>query len=195
MTREETLAIMGVLKAAYPSYYKDMKRSDANGIVDLWTAMFADDAVEVVAAAVKAHIATDTKGFPPHIGVIKDAIVKLTQPKELELTEQEAWSLVNKATRNGTWAAQEEFEKLPEVLQRLVGSPSQLKEWAAMDADVVASVVASNFQRSYKARISYERERLALPEDIKQTMEMLGDGMALKRLAEGASHVGVDYES
>ena len=28
MTREETLAIMSVLKAAYPNFYKDMKRSE-----------------------------------------------------------------------------------------------------------------------------------------------------------------------
>ena len=77
MTQTDTLAILGVLKAAYPNFYKDMRRSEADGIVALWTEMFKDEPAEVVALAVKAHIANDKKGFPPHIGAIKDAIVKI----------------------------------------------------------------------------------------------------------------------
>ena len=183
MNREETLAIMGVLKAAYPNYYRDMKRGDAEGVVDLWNTMFASDPAEVVAMAVKAHIATDTKGFPPHIGAIKDSIRKLTQPKEM--TEQEAWALVSKATKNSTWGSKEEFDKLPPVIQKLVGSPNQLREWAAMDSEVVQSVVASNFQRSYKARAASEREMLALPADVRQTMELLSGGMKMPELTDG----------
>ena len=181
MTYDETLAIMSVLKAAYPRYYADMNRRDAEGVVGLWTEMFKDDPVEVVALAVKAHIANDKKGFPPHIGAIKDAIVKLRTPNEM--TELEAWGLVQKALRNGIYGAVEEFEKLPPVIRRLLGAPSQLKEWAMMDADVVASVVASNFQRSYKARAASEREYLALPSDVRQTIELISAGMDMNRLA------------
>lgn len=184
MTREETLAIMSVLKAAYSSFYKDMKRDEAEGIVNLWASMFADDPAAVVAAAVKAHIATDAKGFPPSIGAIKAAVVKVRQPEEM--TEQEAWSLVSRAVSNGIYGSQKEFDKLPPVLQRLVGSPNQLKEWALMDADTVASVVASNFQRSYRARAASEREYMALPSDVRQTMAQLGGGMSMQMLGGGS---------
>jgi hypothetical protein len=173
---------MSVLKAAYPNYYKDMRRSDADAIVALWVEMFKDDPVEIVAVAVKAHIATDKKGFPPHIGAIKEAIVKLNTSDEM--TELEAWALVNKATKNSTWNAKEEFDKLPPVIQRLVGSPQQLRDWAAMPADTINSVVASNFQRSYKARAANEREFLALPQDVRQTMELLAAGMQMPGLPE-----------
>ena len=183
MTREETLAIMSVLKAAYPNYYKDMKRSDAEAIVGLWAEMFKDEPVEVVALAVKAHIANDAKGFPPVIGAIKDAIVKLQTPDEM--TELEAWGYVRKAISNGIYGSQKEFDALPPVIQRLVGSPNQLREWAMMDADTVASVVASNFQRSYKARAAHEREFLALPEDVKGAIAQLAAGMAMPALGEG----------
>lgn len=71
MTRQETLGIMGILRAAYPSYYRDMKRSEAEGIVSLWSEMFQDDSPQVVALAVKALIAEDAKGYPPHIGAVK----------------------------------------------------------------------------------------------------------------------------
>lgn len=183
MTYDETLAIMGVLKAAYPTYYRDMKRAEAESIVGLWAEMFKDEPAALVAAAVKGHIATDRKGFPPHIGAIKEAIVKLQSPEEM--TELEAWALVDKATKNSTWHAKEEFDRLPPVLQRLVGSPQQLKDWAAMDGDKVASIVASNFQRSYRARAAQERELLALPQDVRRSMERLGAGMKMPALEGG----------
>ena len=180
MTREETLDLLSVLKAAYPNFYRDMTRKDADHVIDLWFEMFKDEPAGLVALAVKRHIATDTKGFPPHIGAIKDAIVKIQQPDEM--TEIEAWNMVRKAIRSYSWDAKEQFDKLPPVLQRLVGSPNQLQEWAKMDEDVVASVVASNFQRSYKARAVNEREYLALPADVKGAMEQIAAGMKLPEL-------------
>lgn len=180
MTRDDTLDLLSVLKAAYPNFYRDMTRKDADHVIDLWSEMFKDEPVQLVALAVKRHIATDTKGFPPHIGAIKDAIVKIQQPEEM--TELEAWGMVKNAIRSYAWDAKEQFDKLPPVLQRLVGSPTQLQEWARMDADVVASVVASNFQRSYKARAAHEREFLALPTEVKQAMAQISAGMKMPEL-------------
>lgn len=177
MTRDDTLDLLSVLKAAYPTFYRDMTRKDADHVVDLWFEMFKDEPAELVALAVKAHIATDKKGFPPHIGAIKDSIVKIQQPDEM--TELEAWGLVQKALRNGYYGAKEEFDKLPPVVQRLVGSPNQLREWSLMDSETISSVVASNFQRSYKARAAHEREFLALPSEVKQTMELVASGMKM----------------
>ena len=184
MTRDDTLDLLSVLKAAYPNFYKDMTRRDADNVIDLWHEMFKDEPAELVALAVKRHIATDKKGFPPHIGSIKDAIVKIMQPEEM--TELEAWGLVQKALRNGYYGAEEEFSKLPPVVQRLVGSPNQLREWAQMDSETVSSVVASNFQRSYKVRAASEREFLALPSAVKQTMEQIAAGMKMPELPSDA---------
>jgi len=193
MTYDDTLMVMGVLRAAYPNYYKGMTRKEADGIVGLWSAMFADEPAELVAAAVKAHIATDTKGFPPHIGAIKDAIVKLQTPEEM--TELEAWSLVRRAVsgasmddtsrifRDGVFSppsAIVNFEKLPPVLQRLVGDPKRLAEWNMVPNDELETVVQSNFMRSYRARAAHERELLALPADIRQTMQQIAADSRLK---------------
>lgn len=177
MTREETLAIMSVLKAAYPAYYKDMNRAEAERVVGLWTELFRDDPVEQVALAVKGFIANDVKGFPPHIGAIKNALVKLRTPNEM--TELEAWEIVRRALRVHSWDAAAEFAKLPPVLQKLVGSPNQLREWAMMDTPTLNSVVASNFQRSYRARAQHEREMLALPSDVKSAMAEMAEGFKM----------------
>lgn len=83
MNRTETLAVMSILKAAYPAYYRDMKRQDAEAVVNLWAEMLADYPADLVAAAVKSHIASDRKGFPPHIGAIIAAIGDISRPAEL----------------------------------------------------------------------------------------------------------------
>jgi len=196
MTREETLAIMAVLKAAYPNYYRDMKRTDAEGVVNLWATMFADEPAELVTMAVKAHIAGDSKGFPPHIGAIKEAIVRIQQPKEL--TELEAWAIVQRAIsgasmspqsmmyRNGETdgktSAERKFDALPPILKRMVGNPGQLAAWAAMDEETVGTVIASNFQRSYRAVAAKEREYMALPGDVRRMMDRIGGGMSMPAL-------------
>lgn len=205
MTREETLAIMSVLKAAYPMFYRDMKRSEAESVVSLWAEMFKDEQAEIVAAAVKGHIATDQKGFPPHIGAIKDAIVKLQKPKELEMSEMEAWTLVRQAIRgayteewsrkfrNGVMdsrtSAEVNFEKLPPLLQQIVGSPKQLAEWNKLDDDKIETITQSNFMRSFRARAVHAREYLALPADVRKTMELISGGVALQLPGIGGKDV------
>ena len=183
MTREETIKVLAVLKAAYPAFYRGMKADELNGIVNLWASQFEGDDYKTVGAAVQAHIATDTKGYPPHIGAIKAAIRKITQPDEM--SEMEAWGYVSRALRNSSYNSIKEFERLPPVVRRIVGAPSQLREWAAMDSDTVQSVVQSNFMRSYRARSQSEQEYLALPAEVKETMAQLADSMSLPVLREG----------
>ena len=126
MKRSETIAIMAILKEAYPMYYKDKTKDELSITVNLWTEMFTDDDFNLVKAAVKSFIADDVKGFPPVIGQIKESLNMITQPEQM--TELEAWNFVNKTIRNSTYHVKEEYEKLPSILQRVVGSPSQLRE-------------------------------------------------------------------
>lgn len=181
MTRDETLKILSVLKAAFPHSYKDMTKRDATAMVDLWTMAFAGDPYEAVNAAVVALIVTRTTGFSPTIGEVKE---KLAAPKAAqELSEQSAWALVSKACENGLYGYQKEYAKLPPEVQRAVGAPEQLKAWAAMDAETVQSVVASNFMRNYRTQQARAKEVEAMPPAVREmlsgvvsSMAMIGDG-------------------
>lgn len=166
MTRDDVIKIMSVLRGAYPHFYRDISKQEAYDTINLWTDMFFNDDASVVAAAVKSLIDGDGKGFPPTIGQVK-AKMRLLVGSD-ELTEAEAWNLVSKAVKNGLYGAVEEFEKLPPAVKRIVGSPSQLRDWASMDSDTLHSVVASNFQRSYKVVATREKEIAALPDDVKK---------------------------
>ena len=170
MTKQETMAIMAILREAYPLYYRDKTKDELTASVNLWASMFAEDDPRLVQSAIKAWIATDTKGFPPVIGQIKDQMRRLSEPEQM--CENEAWDIVSRAIGDSNYGSVEQFEQLPPVIQKSVGSARQLQEWAQMDASDVQTVVASNFMRSYRVKIKHEQEYNALPADIKQ---MLGD--------------------
>ena len=180
MTKKEMAEIIAIMQSNYPDDFRGMSDKAMNGKINLWFMQFRDDDYKEVLTAVMAHISTDTNRFMPPVGVIKAKMVEIRHPDEM--TEMEAWGLVAKALRNGYYGAQEEFNKLPPVIQRLVGSPNQLREWANMDSETVASVVASNFQRSYKVRAAKEREYLALPSAVRQEMEKISSGMMMPEL-------------
>ena len=177
MTRQETGIIMDILATAYPRFYAGPDAPDPEKAVALWAEMFAEDDVAVVAAAVKALIATDDKGFPPHIGAVKAKVRQITQPSGM--TPQEAWNLVAKAIRNSAYESREEYDKLPKDIQRLVGSPNQLIDTETMDSQTVHSVVASNFQLTNPARQNADKHFEALPRDVQATIGTVAERMAL----------------
>lgn len=171
MTSEETVKILSVLRGAYPQFYKNTTKQEAYDTINLWAEMFSDDDFMIVAAAVKALIAGDEKGFPPVIGQVKARIRQITKPQEM--TEGEAWALVAKAIRNSAYDSRKEFDALPGDIQRIVGAPSQLKDWGTMDSDTVHSVVASNFQRAYRVKAEQRKNYDALPGDVKQIVAQI----------------------
>ena len=162
MTRQETKDLMAILKAAYPNFYKDISKEEAKAAVDLWATIFSDTPAKLVIEAVKSLICT--LKYPPTIADVKEKVAMITQPQEM--TEMEAWERVKRAI--SYYHATEAFANLPPILQKIVGSPNTLREWAVMDSETVNSVIQSNFMRSYKARVAKEREYAMLPESTKR---------------------------
>ena len=152
MNKSETGKILSIISEMYPSFRKD-RNIDATGAV--WQKIFEHTPYAAVERALMAYIATDTKGFPPVPGAINE---RIRQAGELDgLTENDAWILVLKAASRGIYNSAEEFAKLPEEVQRAVGHPRQLHEWAMLDAGEVNTVIASAFRRSWRARKELEK--------------------------------------
>lgn len=178
MTREQTAQVLALLRGAYPMFYRDITKKEAYSTIELWASIFVDDEFEVVAAAVKALISNDEKGYPPVPGQVKSYIRKITQKEEMN--ESEAWALVAKAVGNSAYEAKKEFDALPEELKRIVGSPNQLRDWSQMDSSTLHSVVASNFQRAYRVKQQTRKEYNALPGDVKKMIAGVGNKMLLE---------------
>ena len=165
MTKREVAELMTVLQANYPDSFRGQSDRVVTGRVNLWYDFFKEHPKEVVYAAAKAFMATDTKAFMPNVGQIAEQIRQLTAPREM--TAAEAWGYVSQALKNSGYGSAEEFAKLPPLIQRIVGSPEQLRQWARMDAEVVQSVVSSNFQRSFRTGQERDRALQKLPGDVK----------------------------
>lgn len=177
MTYEETRKILTVLKTNYPQSFRGWDKDQSHAFLDLWAEAFKDDPVEIVIAAVKAIIYSDTREFAPNIGQVKDKMYKLSNTVQIDADQ--AWSMVSKALRNGIYGAEEEFAKLPPEVQAGVGNANQLREWAKMDADTVQSVIGSNFKRGYRGRIEAKKEYDKLPNETKNMIEQLSNGMKM----------------
>ena len=134
MTLKGISTIMSILSAAYPQFYKNQTEEERGQALKLWAAMFAEDDVKIVVAAVKTLIVSDEKGYPPHIGAVKARIRQLIEPQEM--TELEAWGLVAKAVSQTDWNNPEkQFNKLPELIRQTLGSPNTLMEWGLVNTD------------------------------------------------------------
>lgn len=177
MSIEETLMILAVLKAAYPHAFKGMTRKDGEAMAQLWRRQFENESYSEVDAAVNALISTRTAGYSPTIGEVKEQIQRIRKNNDLD--ELAAWALVSKACSNGLYGYREEFAKLPPDVQMAVGTPEQLKEWAQMDVETVQSVVASNFQRSYRTTVARRKDFEKLPASVQDVVLQISGNMKM----------------
>ena len=171
MTEKQVTDILNVLKISFPQSFHNWGQEQIIGYKALWVEMFKDDDARLVVNAVKSLISTSTSSFAPTIGQIKNKMHSLTTVNT-EVSSLEAWEVVRKAISRSGWYAEEEFEKLPDDLKRLVGSASQLHNWSQMDSDTVNSVISSNFQRNYKQRAEKDKELAMLPNDVKKALQI-----------------------
>ncbi len=161
MTRDEVKEIVMVIYSTYPNWKPD----DLKFTVNAWYLMLSDYDYKQISLALKAYITTDISGFAPSVGQVIGKLQMLSMPDELN--EMEAWALVSNALRNGYYGADDEFNKLPPLVQKAVGTASQLRHWSQTDIESVENVVQSNFMRTYRTVVRREKELMRLPEEIK----------------------------
>ena len=175
-----TEKILAILKAAYPHSYKGLEPSDLQTMVNLWAELLGDISYAQVDKAVKGYITSNNAGFPPTIGQIRDSVFS----SEKGLSPQEASAILVKAISRSGWHSQEEFDKLPPAIKRVVRDPEMLRQWSQMDSGTVNSVVVSNFQRSYKDIVENDYQNRKLPDTLKTENILDNFGQKL-RLADG----------
>lgn len=161
MTRDEFKILVKGLKSVYtqPSFIPDKDS------FEIWYELLADLDYKTCSNAIKKHMQMVEKEPTP--ASIRKQIVSLQVDKE-ELNEMVAWQLVLKAMRNSIYHADEEFERLPRVVQKVVVNPGQLREWAmAENVDGTwMNVTQSNFMRTYRAESAKEKEMQKLSPDL-----------------------------
>lgn len=170
MTKEETKKILFVVKAAYPENYIRLGEQDLHLLLTTWAALLADYSYSDVSAALQSYLVNDTYGRAPKIGQIIEAVQKMHRKDELNANE--AWALVYKAIGRSSYYAEEEFNKLPPVVQKAVGSYRNLQDYASMNISDVQVTVKAHFKSVYEVELRRKQEFDKLPQQLKERLEM-----------------------
>lgn len=129
-----------------------------------WYDLLKDLDFEVAVKAINEYAMANK--FAPTIADIREYASHYNgQPKIPNAME--AWSLVSKALRNSGRNAEEEFAKLPPIVQKSVGSPVLLRNWA-MDENFNEGVESSAFMRTYRVEVERAKEVVKLPANLQQ---------------------------
>lgn len=173
-----TFKEFGKLADAIKTYFPRDNMLPTDTAMELWYDMLKDMDYQSAYIGLKNHVATSK--FAPTISDIRNGAV-ISQPQELN--EMEAWSLVSKAIRNSGYNSVEEFAKLPSLVQRAVGLPSQLRTWG-LDENYNEEVVSSNFIKCYRNVLARQRELQKMPQNVRQLIEKANVGSYSAQIAE-----------
>ena len=97
MTKAETNNILAMIAEMYPAFLKDR---NPNMTSQIWHKVTENLPYEAMKTALMEFFATDTKGFAPSPGMLREII--LSHMAQEEMTEMEAWNLVSRAIRKST---------------------------------------------------------------------------------------------
>lgn len=170
-----TVKEFGILADAIKTYFPRDNVLPTENAMRLWYSELKDIPYQSAYMALRKYVSTNK--FAPTIADIREQVAELNSQNEEELNETAAWSMVWKAICNSGYHADEEFAKLPPVIQRAVHSPAQLREWALLENidGKTITVLQSDFQRAFRAEKQREREQNKLSPDVLKLIRPLNN--------------------
>ena len=176
MTRDEVKQILMRLQNTYPNW----KIENKTLTIETWFEYLEAYTYQEILGAVKSFVLSDTKGFAPTVGQLVAQLHQMAKAIEPDIGALEAWAMVSKAIRNGYYGAEDEFAKLPPLVQKAVGSPMNIRNWSQTDMKSIETVVMSQFLSAYKAECTRENQLTMIPDSVKLEMKermMLRDSL------------------
>lgn len=165
MTYSEMIPVFDFIMNTYPRFFANISPDAAKKQAETWSDILADFAPQEVRAAVRTYI-TEGNEFPPNAGQICKRCMEIRNPVSNRITEEQALGMVNKALKNSLYHAKEEFDKLPKIIQDLIGSPSVLRDISLNEMDD-RTVWEASFLRSFKARSFAIEQETMMPASVR----------------------------
>ena len=179
MSKEEFKTLVKAMKAVYthPSFIPDKYA------FDVWYSMLHDLDYQTASAAIQKHMQSEER--EPTVASIRKHAEQINGGLRDEIGEMQAWHMVYRAICDSAYHADERFAELPEIIQRAVASPGNLREWSQMDKDTVNSVGQSQFLRSYRAEVKRAADLRKLSPDLLKLAGIVLDKLPAEERAEG----------
>lgn len=177
MTEKDAKKLFAVMTVAYPNY----KIADIDFTAKIWADLLGEYSYEQANMALKAYITSNASGFAPDIGQMVSMLHTLFVPQKLNATE--AWGLVSEAIKRSGYYSVEEFSNLPIDVQRAVGTPGQLKQWA-IDEHFNENVASSNFMRVYSDVVNASKNLSKMPVNAQKVFEKVNETSEIAQIAQ-----------
>ena len=182
MTRQECNKLIMAMMAIYATHFpkpEESLRLMSNG----WYLVMEDMGYDEAMIGLKWFARMDPKGFPPAPGqIIQQAVAVRGLDGSGEMDEAQAWDLCERALSNSSYHAEEEFEKLPPLVRRAVGSPEAMKQMAMEDK---VAVTKAMFLTSYRNVLLRHKAEASAPWEARDLMK---ETEARRRAIQDAAH-------
>lgn len=178
MTPEKAVEILAKVTSLYPAWFKQDSRA-MRFVRASWEDALADDNYEKVDAALKSWVATDQTGKPPTLGWLRNESRRSSKDG---MSEGEIIALISKASSNGKYHSKEEFEKLPPICQKIVGSPIMLEKWSQYPSNETETVIFSHIRKDYR-NVKMDTEHVSLiPGRTREALGIENQAAEIERL-------------
>lgn len=153
MTKEETAKLLSVMKATYSNFHFDNPQL----ALEAWWRILEPDDYQLIMDAFVVYARTDTSGFAPTAGKLH---MLIADKQTVTMTDGEIIGMLSLASRNANYGFEEEFEKLPKLLQKVVGSPTVIRNWGVMEKEQL-DFTFNQMARTYKGLVEAEKKAKA----------------------------------
>lgn len=164
MIREETKKLLLSISTTYPNF----KIENLSFTIDTWQVFLEPYNYNEIQASLMTYISSSNSSFAPSVSQLISGTRTVTGQEVQYENEEEAWSLVYKAICKSTYYSVEEFNKLPALCQKAIGSPDNLRELAQADIGALQSVEKSLFVKTYRTELARQQQHDLIPLSVKQ---------------------------
>ena len=175
MQRQDIIKVLSILRIAYPKFYANMSKEDANETITMWLTKFQNVQPQVLELAVNNLI--DTSAYPPSIADVKNEVFKITAGDQK--TEIDLWNELRGAISNGIYHSEEIFPKLSKELQAYLKTPMQLKELAMSNLDEIDTVQKGIFLKQMPVIMQKQKEETLGISDARKLVGNLANRFSL----------------
>lgn len=167
------MQLIYITKATYPRAFERFTQADYSNMELAWSMVLGEYSYEQAAMGLRTFLASDSKGFPPSVGQIVECMRKASKRPEDEMLAAEAWEMVWKAIGDVKWDnPEEEYNKLPKKVQKIIGSAASLVEMAKMNTNDVLIGEKARFVHQYDAYTERENDYAKIPQEVRAKLEM-----------------------
>ena len=163
MTKDETRAMIMLIKANYSYAFKGMTETDIKLMLGMWHEVFGKYDSKMVRYALMETMKRSK--FAPSIAELNETIQTLTG--ETSAAEDD-WKEACKLIRKGNWLTDDEWMATSEHIRLWFGSKAAVREFANQDPNTLQTVTRGQFFKtiaSVKDRCRVQRD---MPVQLKQ---------------------------